>query len=234
VVEVSYPAASGTLQAYLSEPSTPGPWPGVVVVHELFGLTADIRRQADRFAEAGYLALAPDLYSWAGTVRCLVATIRTLAAGHGRALDDLDASRQHLAARPECTGRVGIVGFCLGGGLAVLAAPRGFAAAAPNYGQLPRHLEERVRGACPVVASYGGKDPTLRGAAAALDSALSRAGVTRDVKEYPQAKHGFLFAHSGLAALADPVFVHYDPDAADDAWRRMFAFFEDHLKGAVT
>jgi carboxymethylenebutenolidase len=230
VTETHFQAAGGTLRAYLAVPTTPGPWPGVVVVHEAFGLTDDIRKQADRFAAAGYLALAPDLYDWGRTARCLVAAFKTLATGRGRALDDIKAARAHLVERDDCTGRVGVIGFCLGGGLALLVATDGFEAAAPNYGQLPRHLDTVLAGGCPIVASYGGKDWTLRGAAGKLEDSLTRLGVEHDVKEYPDAKHGFLFEHTGKASLTEPLMVKYDPDAADDAWRRIHAFFDQHLK----
>ncbi len=232
MADITYPVAGGTMRGYLAEPTGPGPWPGVVVVHELFGLTDDIRRQADRFAAEGYLAFAPDLYDWGATARCLVATLRTLASGRGRALDDIQAARAFLVERDDCTGRVGVIGFCLGGGLAILVAPEGFAAAAPNYGQLPKNLDDRIRQSCPMVASYGGKDRPLRGAAAKLDAALSRAGVTHDVKEYPGVKHGFLFKHSGKTAVTEPWLVQFDEAAADDAWRRIFTFFDEHVGGA--
>src|SRR3954453_16685530 len=191
-------------------PSGNGPWPGVVVLHEIFGLTNDIRKQADRFAAAGYVALAPDLYSWGLTRRCLVATLRTLSSCAGRARDDIDAARRHLADRDDCTGNVGIIGFCLGGGLALLVAPDGFDAAAPNYGFLPKDPVRQLEGACPVVASYGGKDRPLKNAAGRLASALERLRAARAVKEFPEAPHGFLFKPSGATSLSEPLFVAYN------------------------
>ena len=230
VPDIRYAAPEGELTAYLALPTGNGPWPGVVVLHEIFGLTADIRKQADRFAEAGYVALAPDLYSWGLTPRCLVATLRTLSSGSGRARDDIDAARRHLAERDDCTGRVGIIGFCLGGGLALLVSPDGFDAAAPNYGFLPKDPVRQLEGACPVVASYGGKDRPLKNAAGKLARTLEQLGVDHDVKEYPEARHGFLFKHSGATSLSEPLFVAYDANAADDAWRRIFTFFDARLK----
>ncbi|HET6818810.1 MAG TPA: dienelactone hydrolase family protein [Mycobacteriales bacterium] len=232
--DIRYAAPEGELSAYLATPAGPGPWPGVVVVHEIFGLTDDIRRQADRFAAAGYLALAPDLYSWGLTPRCLVATLRTLSTGSGRARDDIDAARRRLSEDSSCTGKVGIIGFCLGGGLALLVSPDGFDAAAPNYGFLPKDPIRRLEGACPVVASYGGNDRPLKGAADKLASTLGRLGVDHDVKEYPGARHGFLFKHHGVTGLSEPLFVAYDADAADDAWRRIFTFFDARLKEPTT
>src|SRR5436309_8667607 len=110
--DVSFPSSDGDLRGYLAAPEGAGPWPGVVVLHELFGLTDDIRAQADRFAAAGYLALAPDLYAWSNTPRCIVATLRSLVTGSGRAMDDIDHARRYLSEDPDCTGVVGVIGFC--------------------------------------------------------------------------------------------------------------------------
>jgi carboxymethylenebutenolidase len=193
----------------------------------------DIKRQADRFAKNGYLALAPDLYAWGRTARCLTATMRTLFTGQGRALDDVQGARTLLADRDDCTGRVGVIGFCMGGGLALLVSPQGFAAAAPNYGDIPRRPAEQLRGACPIVASYGYRDRRLRGSGQKLDKILTDLGVDHDVKEYPTAKHGFLFEHTGKTGWTEPLMVQYDRDAADDAWQRIFTFFDKHLKEAA-
>ena len=234
MTDVTFPVASGSLRGYLARPSGSGPWPGVVVLHEIFGLTDDIRRQADRFAEHGYLAVAPDLYAWGNTARCLTATLRTLFRGQGRALDDVQGARTFLADRADCTGSVGVIGFCMGGGLALLVSPEGFSAAAPNYGDVPRRPAEQLSGACPIVASYGYKDRRLRGSAEKLDGVLTSLGVEHDVKEYPTAKHGFLFEHTGKVGWAEPMMVAYDPAAADDAWQRIFTFFDKHLEKEST
>src|SRR3954468_11580235 len=113
-----------------------GPWPGVVVIHEIFGLNDDIREHAARLAGAGSLAIAPDLYRGHGARRCLMQTFKALSSGQGRAFDDIESVRVQLAAREDCSGRVGVIGFCMGGGFTLLTAARGFDAAAPNYGQL--------------------------------------------------------------------------------------------------
>jgi len=178
---------AGEVAAYLALPAGDGPWPGVVVLHEVFGLNEDIRQQADRFAAAGYLALAPDLFSPGGARRCLLATFRSLMAGHGRPFDAIEDARASLAAREDCTGKVGVIGFCMGGGFALMTAARGFDAGAVNYAHLPKDVDAVLAGACPVVASYGAKDRTLRGTAAELDAALARAGAERDVHEYADA-----------------------------------------------
>ena len=223
----------GEVKAHLAVPPVgAGPWPGVVVLHESFGLNDDIRQQADRLAAAGYLALAPDLFSDGGRLRCLRATFRAAMSGRGKAFDDIEAARGWLAGREDCTGRIGVIGFCLGGGFALLTASRGFDASAPNYAHLPKDLDGALEGACPVVASYGAKDKTLRGTAAKLDAGLARAGVERDVREYPDAGHSFLNRHDlgpGGAILRVAGIGYHEP-SAEDAWGRILRFFEAHLR----
>jgi carboxymethylenebutenolidase len=229
---VRFAAAGGELTGYVARPSKPGPWPGVVVIHEATGLTDDMRAQADRLAAAGYLAIAPDLYSWGFAPRCLLATFRTmLRGGGGRALDDIDAARDYLLSQPDCTGKVGIIGFCMGGGFAILAASRGFDVSAPNYGPVPPDAENALRGACPMVASYGAKDRWFPGAAAKLEKALAANHIEHDVKEYPTAGHAFMTRHTGRWAFVERVpDLGFVAEAHDDGWQRVLAYFTRHLR----
>jgi carboxymethylenebutenolidase len=228
----------GALPAYFSPASAPDTKasqrsPGVVVVHEAFGLSDDIRAIADHVAEIGFHAVAPDLMSYGGTVRCLVGLTRAMATGEGRPFAELDAARAWLAARPDCTGAVGVAGFCLGGGFALLLANRGFDASAVQYGALPRKLDAAVAGACPIVASYGGRDASLRGAATRLDAALVAAGVEHDVKEYADAGHSFM-NHSSVPGwmrpATRPLHAGYVETAATDAWDRIQTLFDRALR----
>ena len=221
------------LRCYLARPSGEGPWPGVVMIHEVYGLDDIMRRQAERLAGAGFLTLALDLYSDGGARRCLVSIMRASLKGEGKPFLDIERGRAWLAASSECTGKIGLIGFCMGGNFALLSAKAGFDAVAANYGQVPKHTEDVFEGACPIVASYGKRDWTLRRAATKLEHALERAGVVHDVKEYPEAGHSFLNdADAGphvLQPLQRVLGVKPEPASATDAWRRIDAFFHSHL-----
>lgn len=230
---------SPKLSGVLCRPEGEGPWPGVVIVHEAFGVTDVMRRQVQRMAEAGYIVLMPDLFVAGGARKCLSATFRALMSGKGRAWVDIESARQMLAARDDCTGAIGVLGFCMGGGFALGAATRGFAAASANYGRLPKELDEALAGACPIVGSYGGRDSSLKGAAAKLEAELTKLDVPHDVKEYPQAGHSFLNEEeSGSMAFRFVMkrFLHLgpNPEAAADAWQRIDGFFAEHLAASAT
>lgn len=228
--------ASQGLSAYVATPSGGGPWPGVVVVHEVFGVDDVMRRQVDRLAAAGYLAIMPDLFSEGGARRCLRATFSALRNGEGRAFRDIEAARRWLVDEDECTGMVGVIGFCMGGGFALMtAAGHGFSASAPNY-PVPPDLDPELSKACPIVASYGGRDRPLKGAADKLDAVLERHGVPHDVKEYPNAGHAFLNDGPVGPRWLRPVMrvfnVGPEPESAKDAWSRIEAFSDVHLSAS--
>ncbi|MBV9514954.1 MAG: dienelactone hydrolase family protein [Mycobacteriaceae bacterium] len=231
--DISYACPAGPLPGYQAVPVSHGPWPGVVVVHDALGMTADVRRITDRFASNGYLALAPALYRRGHKLHCVVSTFTSLRRGLGVAVDDLAAAREHLAADERCTGRVGIVGFCMGGGFCLLLATHGvFDAAAPNYGMMPADTDA-LRRACPVVASYGAMDRMLApNTAATLKALLADGGVPHDVKEYPEVGHSFMndFPTPSAVKIVERIAgLAYSEPEAEDAWRRILAFFDEHL-----
>lgn len=216
----------------ITRPVDEGPWPGVVMLHEIFSIDDVLRRQADRLAAAGYLVYAPDLLGDGFRLACIVRAVRALNAHQGRPFEVIEAVRRRLADDPGCTGRVGVIGFCLGGGFALVTAARGFDAASVNYGPIPADVDDVLRGSCPVVASYGERDRLLK-EVPRLEAALESNGIPYDVKPYPTAGHSFLNdAPNGprlFRPLAKIAHVGPEPVAAADAWQRIEAFFAEHL-----
>jgi carboxymethylenebutenolidase len=230
--EISYPTAGRSTRGYLAVPAAAGgPWPGLVVIHEAFGVNDDIRHKADELSAHGYLALAPDLFDGKSWLRCIRSVIRQLHAGSGPAFTALDAARSFLAGRDDCTGKVGVIGFCLGGGFALLCAPRdGFGVASVNYGEVPADAERVLAGSCPIVASYGGRDPMGTKHPERLQRALTVLQIPHDVQVYPGSGHRFMTETTGVGGVLARItgMSHQRADAAD-AWQRSYAFFGRYL-----
>ena len=207
---------------YLAQPEGTGPFPGVVVIHEIFGLNENIREITRRFAENGYAALAVDLFGHGNRVVCMARVMAgQIAASVDRyGIGDLKGALGYLASRPEVDpNRLGAIGFCLGGGYAIAWACTDdrLKAIAPFYGSNPRPLDAVAR-SCPVVGSYPERDFTA-GSGRKLEAALQRHGVAHDIKIYPEARHSF-FNDRGRS---------YNQAAAGDAWDRVLGFFGEHL-----
>jgi carboxymethylenebutenolidase len=207
---------------YLALPDEPGPHPGVVVIHEAYGLNENIKDITRRFADQGYAALAVDLFSDRNKPICMARYMAGMLGGsvNRYGIADLKKSLTHLAALPEVDAeRVGAIGFCMGGGFALAWActDTRLKAIAPFYGANPRPLDV-VERSCPIVGSYPEKDFTAS-AGRALDEALDRHGVAHDIKIYAGAGHSF-FNDTSRA---------YHEESAADSWARVLKFFEEHL-----
>lgn len=200
-----------------------GPRPGIVVIHEASGLNDQIRDVTRRLAEAGYAALAVDLFNGRNRAVCMARYMAGMLRGsvNRYGIDDLRASLTLLAKQPEVDAtRMGAIGFCMGGGFAIAWActDSRLKVIAPFYATNPRPLEV-VRRLCPVVGTYPGNDFTAR-SGRALEAELDRSGIAHDIKVYPDTRHSF-FNDRGQT---------YNKDAAEDSWRRIIKFFGEQLQ----
>jgi carboxymethylenebutenolidase len=207
---------------FLAMPDSAGPFPGVVIIHEAYGLNDHIRKIARRFADVGYTALAADLFTGRIRALCMARYMAGMLTGsvNRPGIEDLKASLTYLAKLPEVDPqRLGAIGFCMGGGFAIAWActDSRLKVIAPFYGANPRPLEV-VKRSCPVVGSYPERDFTAR-SGRALDETLQRFGIDHDVKVYPGARHSFF----------NDTKSSYDADASGDSWRRVLDFFAKHL-----
>lgn len=209
-----------------------GPRPALLLIYEILGMTEEMKQVADDFAAEGYAVLIPDLFA-RGPFKalCVARAMRAVAAQRGREFDDLESARQFLASRPDVDpDRIGVIGFCLGGGFALVLAMRPeYKVAVPFYGDVP----ETIPRSCPVVASFGERDRIFLKKAKRLASQLDALGVPNDVKIYPEAGHAFYTrTPAGLLAklgAMGPMNVGYHEPSAQDARARVLAFVREHL-----
>ena len=207
----------------------------VIAIHDIFGLTDDIRRIASRLADAGYPAVVPDLYD-NGSMKplCVTKTLLAHETGKGLAFEQLEAVRQWLLIEPELdVQQVGVMGFCMGGRFALLyGAQAPLAVVAPFYGMVPPKAEG-LQGICPVVGGWGEKDMIMGKHGKLLNKHLDQLGVEHDVKSYPDAGHSYMNNHDTFIfrELGDysPLRSKYNEAAAEDSWERVFAFFNKVL-----
>jgi carboxymethylenebutenolidase len=238
--DVFIPIPDGTsLHEVVAVPDGVSPadgWAGVVIVHEVFGVTLEMLDVGDRFAARNWVALLPDLFSHGSRIACLVRAMRESQQGApGRVSADIEAARAWLAARPDVDGeQLGVVVFCMGGGFALTYAasrPPGVRAAAVNYGQVPSD-RSALRDVCPIVGSYGGRDRLYGPHGHRLRRHLEALDVDQDVKTYPHAGHSFMTNgnHPIGRLLFLPMRLGYAPDDSADAWDRTFTFLERHIR----
>ena len=219
---VSFPSEKAQLDGYLAIPEGEGPFPGIIIIHEAYGLNENIKDITRRFAEQGYAALAVDLFTGSNRVVCMFRLMGGLllnSLSH-RGIQELKAALTYLTEQPQVeSARVGAVGYCLGGSLAIAWACTDdrLKAIAPYYAANPRPLEAVAR-LCPVVGSYPDNDFTTSHGQK-LDVELDAFKIPHDIKIYPGAKHSF-FNEQGRT---------YNADAALDSWQRVLAFFKEHI-----
>jgi carboxymethylenebutenolidase len=215
----------GAVKGYLARPAGTGPFPAMIVIQEWWGLDAQTKSIADRFAKEGYLAFAPDLYH--GELARLGDgdTAMKLMGKYGpNAHNDLAAVFDALQSHPDCNGKIGSVGFCFGGRMSLtLSTMRPLDAVCTFYGggmqttfdQLRNHLK------APVLGFFGDADQSIpAGTIQEFEKVLDEVGVEHEVITYP---------HSGHAFFRDSDPSVYKPQAARDAWERAKKFFAQNL-----
>ena len=219
------PQGSGTMRGYFARPANAGgKLPGVVVIHENRGLTPHIEDVARRLAVENFVAFAPDALTpvggFAGDEEKAAQLFSQLDPT--KRIEDMLAAAPYVKARPECTGKVGAVGFCIGGTIVNIMAVRipDLAAAVPFYGGQPG-AADTAKIKAPLLIHYAAVDERIDAGWPAWEAALKTNGVKYQMYMYPGTNHGF---HNDTTP-------RYDEAAAKLAWSRTIAFFKENLKG---
>jgi carboxymethylenebutenolidase len=213
--------AGERIQGELKEPPGVGKAPGLIVVQEWWGVNDHIRSLVDRFAAAGFLALAPDLYKGKTTKDVGEASKLMNALDWGKAVEDVGGAARLLAKHPRCNGKVGITGFCMGGAVALAAGARipELRAVVPFYG-MPDPATDYTKMTAAVLGHYGEKDTYYDpGKVRALEKRLRDAGKRADLQIYA----------AGHAFVNDTRPEAYDAAAANLAWDQTLTFLHAEL-----
>ncbi len=211
--------------AYLVLPDSAGPHPALVLIHEWWGLNDQIRGEARKFAEQGFVALAVDLYHGSATGDPEMAHELMRGLPQDRGVRDLKAAFAFLAARSDVNkDKIGSLGWCMGGGYSLQLAvnePK-LAACVVYYGAMPTNPEDIQKIQAPVLGNFGAEDRGIKpDTVYAFDKAMKAAGKSIDVKIYNGAGHAFQNLNNKLS---------YNQNAAEDSWRRTLAFLNKQLK----
>lgn len=223
---VDFKTNGSTTTGHLARPEGDGPFPGVIVIQEWWGLNDNIKDIANRFAREGFAAFAPDLYHGdvAGNHEPDLAQKKMMSMDMSRASQELVKAAEHLNARPFIkSDGIGAIGFCMGGGLAMILATDTplIRAVATFYGGIPEPIDKVQNLQGPVFAVYAEHDdwigPPVRDK---LHQALSEHGKVGEIKVYPGTEHGF---------FNDTRPDAHNPTASDDAWQKVLTLFRENL-----
>lgn len=223
---IQYPGKAGNVKAYLARPKDGNGLGAVIVIHENRGLNDHIKDVARRLAKEGFGALAPDLLSREGGTDQFKASEETTQAigklSRDGVVEDLSGAVDYLKKQAFVSGRIGVVGFCWGGGQSLNFATKckELSAAIVYYGRNPDPLDQVQNIPCPLLGNYGEDDPNIMPGVEPLKEALKKYGKSSDIKVYPGAKHAF-------NNNTNP--DRYHPEAAKDAWARTVNFFKKNL-----
>jgi carboxymethylenebutenolidase len=222
VVTIPRANAKGVMDSFLAKPDEVGLFPGMIVIHEIFGLNDNIRQISQEFAGQGYAALAVDLFSNRNRALCMMQIFHGMLFRplNNPMLADLNSAFDFLKqVQGVDANRIGAVGFCMGGAYALQMAitAKGMKAASVFYGANPKPLDA-VAQACPIIGSYPDKDFTTK-AAHELEGSLVNYNIPHDIKIYENTQHSFYSQQR----------TPFEVEASIDAWQRMLKFFGEHL-----
>jgi len=225
VVTVQSPQGNGSIKGLFAKPAKmSGKLPGMIVIHENRGLNPYVEDVARRFAVANYIAYAPDGLTSVGGFpgNDEQGAVKFREVNGPKMMEDFVASANWLRTNPECTGKIGAIGFCFGGGIVNSLAVRmgsDLAAGVPFYGSQP-NADDTAKIKAPINAQYGELDARITGGWPAFDAELTKAGVPHEGHIYPGANHGF---HNDTTP-------RYDEAAAKEAWQHTLDWFGKYLK----
>lgn len=220
--EVEFEANGGKAKGYLAEPEGEGP--GLIVLHEWWGLDDSMRKMADRFAAEGFVTLVPDLFHGETTEQPDEAQQQLMALNMDEAVKEMSGAVEYLLQHPKCNGQVGSVGFCAGGGLSVWAAAANpkIGAAVTYYYVMPHGKPDFSKISAPVLGHFGTEDDFISvEAAKALEAELQDAGVETAFEFYEGGGHAFANDHNRLGT--------YDEGYTEKAWSKTVDFLRRHL-----
>jgi carboxymethylenebutenolidase len=222
VNDIAYPSETGSVRAYLARPKKDAKQPCVIVIHENRGLVPHIKDVVRRVALEGFLAVAPDALSPAGGTLEDVTDVPTLIQklDRGATIKNFVAAAKYLKTHPQSTGKVGVMGFCWGGGMAnqVAVNSRDVKAVVPFYGMQPV-AEDVAKIRASLLLHYAGNDQWINQGIPTYEAALKKARVEYKLYMYPGAEHAFFNDTSS----------RYNPEAAKQAWERTIGFFKQKL-----
>lgn len=222
---VSYKSGNETVSGYIALPDGGGKHPAIIVIHEWWGLNDWVKERAQQYATQGYVALAVDLYRGKVAANSDDAHILMRGLPDDRGLRDLEAAFTYLATRPDVdAGKIGSIGWCMGGGWSIKLAvdqPK-LAACIVNYGSLPTDPANIAKIKAPVEGNFGADDRGITPESVrAFEAAMKSAGKTTDIKIYDGAGHAYQNPNNKDG---------YRAEATADSEKRIAAFFERYLK----
>jgi len=220
--DITYPGETEEIQAYYTRPKKNQKFPGVVVISEIWGLVPHIEDVTRRVALEGFIALAPDpLSPLGGTPEDAGEAVKMMRELDGdETTKNLIAAVEYLKTHPQSTGKVGVTGFCWGGGMtgAVAVNTPDVQAAVPFYGRQPA-LEDVPKIKASVLAHYAGEDERINAGIPDFKAALEKASIEHEIHVYEGARHGF---YNDTRPI-------YHEEASKLAWKRTIDFFKEKL-----